>query len=270
MGRNRSVNSERTKEVVKYLYTFAKRKGYLQDIMNEAGVTNIKSLQWSYTQGKISEEQISGYVAVLGVNREFITGAKPMTSDDQKDLEAKVPNKLDNSKANEIDYVNMGSSNEHDGYMEVFNRVYAVIEVEDGIILYRVVEEKDNEIIVKANLENIAYKREEIYEIFQSDPNEFFERLLNFIENLKLKVGKRVRNIEQRKQMYKYINALFTRDQEKLEFINDYVSYIEASLIKILIEDPYMEDLTAQIYFMVNHMEYLEEENLLPIQKWEV
>ena len=43
MGKNRSVDAERTKQVVRYLYSLAKRKGYLQDVMNAAGVTNVKS-----------------------------------------------------------------------------------------------------------------------------------------------------------------------------------------------------------------------------------
>jgi hypothetical protein len=266
MAKNRSINSERTKEVVKYLYTLAKRKGYLQDIMNAAGVTNIKSLQWSYTQGKISEEQISGYVAVLGVDRDFITGFKQMTTDDQQALEVKISNKSEDSKSSEIDYVSIGNPNEHDGYMEIFNRVYAVVELERGITLYRVAKEKDNQIIVKTPLGNVVYEREQIYEIFQSNCNEFFNRLSNFIENLKLKVGKRVHNIEKRKQMYNYINALFTREGEVIGFINDYISYMEQMLLEILIEEPFIDDVTAQIYFMIKFIDFIEEGEVFSFQ----
>lgn len=87
MGKNCSVNKNRTKEVVRYLYFLAKRKNLLDDLMRESGVTNSRSLQWSYQQGRISEDQIAGYVNVLGINRDFITGATEMTAEDKRRLE---------------------------------------------------------------------------------------------------------------------------------------------------------------------------------------
>jgi len=93
MGKNRSINSVKTKDVVKYLYLFAKRKNYLNDIIRIAGVTTERSLQWSYQQGKISEEQIAAYVQALGVDRDFLTGEKDMTSADKDLLEHTLPNR---------------------------------------------------------------------------------------------------------------------------------------------------------------------------------
>lgn len=103
MGKNCSVDKNRTKEVVRYLYFLAKRKDLLEDLMRESGVTNSRSLQWSYQQGRISEDQIAGYVNVVGVNRDFITGATEMTAEDKKRLEQALAERRDEDTSEEAD-----------------------------------------------------------------------------------------------------------------------------------------------------------------------
>lgn len=259
MGKNRSVDSNRTKAVVRYLYFLAKRKGLVEDVMIASGVRSVKSLQWSYTQGKISEEQIAGYVSVLGVDRDFITGARQMTVTEQQQLELNLANKFEDATLKDIDYVQVQHSrNEFDNDMEVYRKVFAVITEDNNLLIFRVIEQKTNFVVLETSTGQLEYPNKNIFEIFESNSPEFFGRQLAFIKQLENKINEKVPNLNYRKQTINLVNALFTREDDIIKFTTDYLCYIESKLEDILFNEPLNEDLSARIYFLAHFTHFFD------------
>jgi len=48
--------------------------------MSIAGIISLKSLQWSYQNGKISQKQVEAYVIVIGVEENLVIGQREFYS----------------------------------------------------------------------------------------------------------------------------------------------------------------------------------------------
>lgn len=145
--RNVALNESFVKKNVKFLFSVAKSKGLVSNIMAAAGVTNVKSLQWSYQNGRISQEQVDAYVTVLGVPESLVIGEREITDEDKVNISQSNNDNL-NEECNEVDFNSLD---------EVYEALVALVE-----------NSSDEELVTIKTKLTIVYKKIEIRELESS------------------------------------------------------------------------------------------------------
>lgn len=113
MGKNIAVNADYVKKNVKFLFSAAKVKGLVPKLMSIAGIISLRSLRWSYQNGKISQKQVDAYVIVIGVEENLVIGQREITEEDKRSI---MKMKLENVNKGNTEIQCNNSDNPYDAY----------------------------------------------------------------------------------------------------------------------------------------------------------